>query len=305
MASLSEEYKSKLRNRNVSQAGDIGENEIPDKEQNTEHIEEVETESPKTASQEIQVELDVPLVKMEDFDTVDMGDKLNLLMVVNNKIITSFHLEQEALQSKMNDKIAALNPKIKEATKTYEEIMARVDDLEGLIPKVTQLNSRIAALEKQNTQLMDELVVVKGILQVHDKTININKEKVVDLTARSMENNVVITGLTQKTVHDENTGRNKPENCKELITSFFQDKMKMTIKEGKILAAHRIGQKSSKKPQPMVVQCNQELRDRVFKFTHHLKGIQNEDGDSFYVNPQLLELQKRGKERIDLGKSRK
>ena len=73
-----------------------------------------------------------------------------------------------------------------------------MEDLEGTLPKVSDLSNRVQTLERQNADLIDDLAVIKGILQVHDKSIENNKDKVVDLTARSMANNVIIMGLVQK-----------------------------------------------------------------------------------------------------------
>ena len=296
MASQLEEYKAKLRSRNASQAGDTEplqgkESEEEENQENTEEETEIGNENPKLVSKEIQVDLDFSVVNMDEFASENMSDKLNLLMAAINSINANFHLKCEALQREMKDKVDTLTPRVKLAEKTCNEVLAHVNDLEGSIPKVVELNTKIAILEKQNSQIVDELTVVKGILLVHDKNINTNKDKVVDLTARSMANNIVITGLKPLPSQQQEEGNKHtpPENCKELVIKFLQEKMKMTLHKGEVLVTHRIGQKNSRKPQPMVVRCGQELRDRIFKFTHHLKDQENEDGDAYYVNPQLPE----------------
>ena len=63
----------------------------------------------------------------------------------------------------------------------------------------------------------------------------------------------------------------------------------MTVSEDEVIVAHRIGSRTTRRSQPMLVRCGQELRDQIFKFTHNLKGIKNKEADYYYVNQQLLE----------------
>ena len=126
-------------------------------------------------------------------------------------------------------------------------------------------------------------MVVKGVIQVHDKSLASAKDKIVDLTARSMANNVTISGLT---------GDNDEENPKQKVLTFMRDLMKMTLDDAEVLVAHRMGKKSNQatnKPRLMVVRCAQSLKDRIFQYTSNLKGKTNDQKDYYFVKSQLPE----------------
>ena len=117
-----------------------------------------------------------------------------------------------------------------------------MDEAEESLVTTNDLCDRVEQLEKLNEVLKDDLALVKGIVQVQDKQLVTCKRKIVDLTARSMANNIVISGIT---------GDSPEENCEEKVKSFLTQKMKMTIEDSEILAAHRfreeVGQKNQDK----------------------------------------------------------
>ena len=78
---------------------------------------------------------------------------------------------------------------------------------------ISDLQSRLDELEEANASLKDELTVLKGIMQVNDKKINNLDNRVIDLTARSMSNNIVISGIS---------GDNgKEKDCKEKVLALM------------------------------------------------------------------------------------
>ena len=83
----------------------------------------------------------------------------------------------------------------------------------------------------------------------------------VDLTARSMSNNVIVYGLKK----DE-----EEENAKEKALDFLRNKLKMEVAEEDIEVAHRMGNKITAKPKLMILRCRHELRKQIFSYTKHL-----------------------------------
>ena len=63
-------------------------------------------------------------------------------------------------------------------------------------------------------------------------------EKVVNLTAHSMQNNIMVSGLA---------GDKKGENFKQTALSFLQDKMNLPVNMNDILVAHRVDTSSRKR----------------------------------------------------------
>ena len=132
MASSQVEYKQKLRKQSPSQIGEEEEeisDEVKSGNVNEVIIEEENQQSggkrvEKKSSVGTQVELEVPVVNMEDFETVDFGDKMNLLMSAINKINTNFHLKWDAIQKQIKEVVGGVNPRVAALEKMNEEVIA-------------------------------------------------------------------------------------------------------------------------------------------------------------------------------------
>ena len=183
--------------------------------------------------------------------------------------------------------------KIANLESLLQETQARVDDLEGkVLPD--DVVDRVGKLEQENAQLRDELAIVKGLMQVQEKRILSNKDKITDLTTRSMANNILIAGLV------EGTTQEMAKICKDKVLTLLCKKMKMEVKDKEVVVAHRLG-KPGLKPCTMVVCCAQGLRDTIFQYMKNLKDVKNEVGDYYYVSVQLpepLAAEKREREEL-------
>ena len=136
-------------------------------------------------------------------------------------------------------------------------------------------------LEENNTTLKDEVAVLKGLMQVSEHHIQDLSKKVVDLTARSMANNIVISGILGD--QEGETG------CKEKVLDLMSKHMKMTVNSDEVVVAHHAKGKMGIKPRNMIVRCKPELCDRVFQFMKNLKEVVNASGDPYYISKQLPE----------------
>ena len=112
------------------------------KDTSTSSTQATQTDSPK----------EVPIVEMEDFEVVDLGDKLNLLMSAVNKINTGLHVKFEALQKQLTDEKGVV-PRLSLVEKHYEELDARVEEAEAVTATVPGLNTKIVALEEKVLKL--------------------------------------------------------------------------------------------------------------------------------------------------------
>ena len=240
--------------------------------QNTEKGQENQR-SPPTKSHQIK---EVPVVDMDEFQGIDMENKLNVLMLAINKMNSNFHYKFESLERKLLDKGGILS-QITDLEDQYEELSARMDDAEGSLAVMTGNSDRIDALEKSVLKLTDDMATLKGFAQVQDTALRECKTKITDLTMRSMAKNIVIHGITG-------------DNTEEKVLSFFREKMSMEVKDEEVEVAHRIGgPPRNEKPRMMVVRCETSLRERIFNFTKNLKGKTNNLGDSYSVKSQLPE----------------
>ena len=244
---------------------------------------------------------EIPVINMEHFSAVSMEDKLALLMTAINKINTNFHYKFNAFTHQLAGSTSSILPRLEKFEQQQEVLDARLDEVEkshtetaATLDQITtplqtykediaKMEKRVEKLELTVSKLQDDLTITKGVLQVHDKSLMSNADKLVDLTARSMSNNITISGISGDCAKDE--------KCKPKVLDFFKDNMKMEVREEEVLVAHRLGKWSIKasKPRLMVVRCSQSLRDRVFQFTSNLKGQKNDKNDFYFVKPQLPE----------------
>ena len=98
--------------------------------------------------------------------------------------------------------------------------------------------------------------------------MNTLSKKVVDLTARSMANNIVISGITGDS--------EKKEDCKSKVVQFMRTQLKIDdLLDQEVEVAHHAKGKLGPKPRQMIVRCHFKLRDRLFYYTKHLKRITN------------------------------
>ena len=243
---------------------------------------------------------EIPVIDMAFFKEVEATHKLDLLMAAINKINTSFHYKFQALSNvvtNLDATIKKVSPKIDAIESSIEVLEGRIDEqeangakIDGAITRINDLENttikkleeRVAALESSMTTTKDDVFTLKGFSQVQDKQVKQNKAKILDLTQRSMSNNVLIHGITP----DPNS---REEDCKSVVVNFLQNKLQMEIKEEEIIVAHRMGKKISAKPRTMVVRCDQGLRNRIFNYTKNLKDLKNDSDDPYFNNPQLPE----------------
>ena len=239
-----------------------------------------------------------PVISITDFSAVvNMEEKLNLLMVAINKINTNFHLKFEELNKKLYtgddaivNRLSTCENSVISLRKTCESIQEALDDEQsGALPRlrdaetaISDLQERIDTLESQKVVMQDELFTLKGVVQVHDRKHTATDKRVIDLTAHSMKNNIIIHGL------DGDEGVQK-EKCIDSAKRFFEEKMLMEIHDKEILVAHRMGQKRTVKPRPMIVRCSYPLRSRIFDYTKNLKDRKNNHDEFYRVTMQLPE----------------
>ena len=156
-----------------------------------------------------------------------------------------------------------------------------MDDAEEKLATVNMHTTNINLLEQKISKLNDDVATLKGLVQVQDMELKDCKSKIVTLTARNMQNNVLITGIM-----GDNT---EEKDCKQKVLCFVREKLLMTVEEDDVVVAHRIDKNDGTKPRTMVVRCTQKLRDRIFDYTKNLKDVKNSNGDYYNVKPQLPE----------------
>ena len=174
MAVNQDQYKAKLRSRNTLQIGTSGKEEEEERQVGNSLEGESASEIGLDNSQQEailgdKIQKEVPVVNMEDFEIVNMDDKLNLLMPAINKINTNFHHKFEAMEKQMAMQFANITSRVAAVETSYEEVLARVDDMEGLTSKIPNMEVKLKRIEELQLKMNDEIAVIKGVLQVEVK----------------------------------------------------------------------------------------------------------------------------------------
>lgn len=144
------------------------------------------------------------------------------------------------------------------------------------------MNGKMLFVSKDYKSIKHDLGVVKALVHKQARQIDVMDSKVVDLTARSMANNIVITGIIESTT----------ENCHDEVQRFLKAEMDIDISQNpmlKVKIAHRLGVARNNKSRAMVAKVNAALKKVVLEKIECLEGRTNINGDQFYVNVQQPE----------------
>ena len=151
----------------------------------------------------------------------------------------------------------------------------------------------------ESASMKFEMSVMKGVILRQEHQITSLIDKVNDLTARQMSDNVVITSIPPPNnvpVEEVNPtdGKKQPkpkpkEDCIAAVSTFLRDEIGLTIEEDGILVAHRIGKLDQTKGQQMIARCTPRLRDKILQNSKNLAKKVNINDQPMYVNLQVPE----------------
>ena len=154
-------------------------------------------------------------------------------------------------------------------------------EIQNVSKKYDGVNAKVSSNTQELQDLKAENVVLKGIVQKQSNQLKTMNSKIAMLTARSMQNNIIISGLQKVS--------SKKENCKNAVITFLKQQVEIDVEDNEIIVAHRIGQYrwNATKPRLMLVRCVEQLKERIFKNVKNLKDKKDSTGNPFYVNKQL------------------
>ena len=155
------------------------------------------------------------------------------------------------------------------------------DQEDGINPRLEDAETNIQAIIEENKQLRRELATAKGTIARQDLQIDLLRSNVTRITAKSMQNNILIGGLAES----EN------EDSLELVREFLSEKMLLEFGDHQIHVAHRIGspQLNDKNPRPrlMIAKLHKDLLELVLSNKKNLKGKKNTNKRFYSVKRQL------------------
>ena len=132
---------------------------------------------------------------------------------------------------------------------------------------VRMQDEKIEELRKENEQLRKRLALAEGAVTRNELMIKKLECKVVDLTARSMRDNIVIKNVVEEAYEDE-------RKIEEKVMKIMEEELKIPAEERKkvvIERAHRIGKKNGQKNRNIVVKLNGKGKGIVMRHVKNLR----------------------------------
>ncbi|XP_062572364.1 protein IMPACT homolog [Saccostrea cucullata] len=152
---------------------------------------------------------------------------------------------------------------------------------------VTELQDNQKKMEREMNRLKDYVVRL-------EYRVNSQSNQIVDLKARSMENNIIVSGLQEK-----GPERKTPENLAQILRNVFISEMNMgetAVDELQIQKLFRMGEYDAQRkfPRPVCVQfADKAQKDLVMK---HIKVLKEKKSDIRIAQQQPEEIRERRKQ---------
>ena len=195
-------------------------------------------------------------------ETSNMDEQWKVQMIVEMKSTLTESFKE--LSKNLMEDITALrveNKKVRE-------------DLESLESKQVETDAKVDENSGKMKVCQEQIRELQGIVIRQDQIIQECKSKIEDLQAHNGQNIIKIRGLKEE----------EGENCREVVKSFFKNKMKITTTVG-MNKLYRIG-KGKHRTMLIYVKTLQDKKT-VFSHVKSLKGVKNEVNKSYQIGERL------------------
>lgn len=211
------------------------------------------------------------LIHKDDFAKKSTNQKLDIVAEAMNK-----------LYDKMNEVTKTTETNVKTLQDAvFDDGIGLVPQINGLVENARSVDDRIQSLTEENLQLRDELDLLKGIVHKISNQVQSADGKLNKLVAKSMEDNLVITGIL-----DDFPKRNP----RKQVHQFFHEELGLrNVSDSDVLKVFRVGKQQEGRHRPLMLNCTPDLRRYLMASAPSLKGRTNSNGGSFYINQQLPE----------------
>lgn len=219
------------------------------------------------------------LIAKEEFQKKNTGQKLDSVADAINKMYESMQQMNKRLEDKIQPMEEALFAPEHGILPQFEKI---VDYSKGIENKMEELVG-------VQVDMRDEMDILKGLVHKQSKQIQVLQNRLNDQVLRSMENNIVITGLL---------GDVPRADTKSQVLRFIAEKMELSLNPNDLLEAYRVGAPAKEKNRPIIAQCTPQLRKYLMSNSDVLANKYNDKGQKFYINLQMPEQTAEAKREI-------
>jgi hypothetical protein len=153
----------------------------------------------------------------------------------------------------------------------YDQVTKNYDKIRGIEKQQLSLHKELHNVNKGFQDLDERLSKMEDLCKEQDWKVKVLSYKSVDCESRSMRNNLVIYGLTEKSHF---------QNCKSLVLGFLEDEIDIDTTDMYIERAHRFGRLTQDKykgmtdpKRPMVVRFRDFVdTENIINKAYKLKG---------------------------------
>lgn len=140
--------------------------------------------------------------------------------------------------------------------------------------------TRMTAMIAENKRLTQDLLTTQGLLQRYSQKITVLEGKVLDLTKRGMEQNLVFHAV-------EEQPDPKAENCVQTIIEFTKEYLQVEIEEDDVWKAYRMGIIRRNRARPLFAKLSYQARDKIMEKVGLLKEKRNTHGQVRFISEQI------------------
>lgn len=153
--------------------------------------------------------------------------------------------------------------------------------------------TRMSKMLDENKKVAKQLVIMQGILQKFAQQGQVTSAKVLDLTKRGMEQNLIIHGINEG-------DPKKKEDCKQSVITFLNQYLELQAAEADIWKAHRMGgPPRTGNVRPMVIKVAYHLKETIMENVTKLKDQINTTTEKpLFISEQVPEGISEGRKQL-------
>lgn len=199
------------------------------------------------------------LLKKDEFDKKNNAGKLDSIFEAVNNLYTMY--------AKTNAKLKPVELAVFDTENgILPQVQGLADHAKGSVDTISTMRAEVLALR-------EELDITKGLVHKQNKQIIALKSKQAELIARSMSENLTVTGIKNDV---------PKADTKILLLNFLSEHLEIELEdEEEITVVHRLGMPAKGYHRSIVFKCPASLRSRIFDNARKLAG------KNFSINQQL------------------
>lgn len=162
------------------------------------------------------------------------------------------------------------------------KLESKLQEAETTMKNFEESQKRLTTMLAENKRLSQDLVTTQGLIQKYSQKIAQLEQKVMDLTRRGMEQNLLIHAIEEVSVPQN-------ENCQDSVIKFLQEFLQVQIDEADIWKCYRMGVLRRARSRPMFVKLSFTAKDKIMDKVGLLKGKRNANEQAYFISEQVPE----------------